>query len=63
LTLRGKRNQSTPTQRKGRIEHGLGQGTEWIDRCQLSNAKGGPWNARFPAFTDIKQEGDFARAC
>ncbi len=28
----------------------------------LTTAKGTPWKARFPVFTDIKQEGDFARA-
>lgn len=27
----------------------------------LTMAKGRPWKARFPAFNDIKQEGDFAR--
>lgn len=29
---------------------------------KLTTAKGTPWKARFPMFTDIKQEGDFARA-
>ncbi|MGY4369644.1 hypothetical protein ACVW1A_005709 [Bradyrhizobium sp. LB1.3] len=29
---------------------------------ELTTAKGTPWKARFPVFTDIKQEGDFARA-
>jgi tagatose 1,6-diphosphate aldolase len=28
----------------------------------LTTAKGTQWRARFPAFSDIKQEGDFARA-
>jgi tagatose 1,6-diphosphate aldolase len=28
----------------------------------LTTAKGTKWKARFPVFTDIKQEGDFARA-
>ena len=28
----------------------------------LTKAKGTPWKARFPAFAEIKQEGDFARA-
>lgn len=28
---------------------------------QLTTAKGTPWKARFPVFSDIKQEGDFAR--
>lgn len=28
----------------------------------LTTAKGAQWKARFPAFADIKQEGDFARA-
>ena len=28
----------------------------------LTTAKGTPWKARYPVFTDIKQEGDFARA-
>jgi tagatose 1,6-diphosphate aldolase len=29
---------------------------------KLTTAKGTPWKPRFPVFTDIKQEGDFARA-
>ena len=54
----------------------LGNGTDglilrerWVARPgvlerlnELTMAKGTPWKARFPVFTDIKQEGDFARA-
>ena len=29
---------------------------------QLTTAKGTAWKPRYPVFTDIKQEGDFARA-
>jgi tagatose 1,6-diphosphate aldolase len=29
---------------------------------QITTAKGPAWKPRYPAFTDIKQEGDFARA-
>jgi len=29
---------------------------------KLTTAKAAPWKARFPVFTEIKQEGDFARA-
>ena len=29
---------------------------------ELTTAKGTAWRARYPVFSDIKQEGDFARA-
>ncbi len=38
-------------------------GVAVLDRLsELTRAKAKPWTAHFPAFADVKQEGDFARA-
>jgi len=38
-------------------------GVAVLDRLsELTRAKARPWTAHFPAFADVKQEGDFARA-